>query len=237
MGSDSERMAITCAICASVSTVNTMVCQCAWPVCRAQACTARHSPPMSRPTPNMCCHMPCANRLSRGARGGRCMMPALGWLGRQCQAGQAVGHQVDPQDVDGQQRNGQQQQRREEDGPDLARVARHRVAHKLADVVVDAAAFAHRRDDGGEVVVQQHQARCLARHVGTALAHRNADIGAFEGRGVVHAVACHSHEVALGLQAPRRCGSSAPGPRGRRPAPVPRGRAVRHRPVWPGRRR
>ncbi|MNL63718.1 hypothetical protein D3C87_1878780 [compost metagenome] len=101
--------------------------------------------------------------------------------------------------MDGQQRHGQEEQWRKKDRPDLARVARHRVAHKLADVVVDAPAFAHRRDDGGEVVVQQDQARCFACHIGAAFAHGNADVGALERRGVVHAIARHGHEVALGL--------------------------------------
>ena len=39
------------------------------------ACVSSDVPPMSSPTHRMCCHMPCAKRLSAGGRGGRCMMP------------------------------------------------------------------------------------------------------------------------------------------------------------------
>jgi hypothetical protein len=40
---------------------------------------------------------------------------------------------------------------------DLACMVAEQVADELADVVVDRAAFFHRRDDAGEVVVGQHQ--------------------------------------------------------------------------------
>ena len=47
--------------------------------------------------------------------------------------------------------------------PDLAGVAGQHVADELADVVVDAPAFAHRGDDGGEIVVQQHHGATASR--------------------------------------------------------------------------
>ena len=125
---------------------------------------------------------------------------ALRRFRRQRQAGQAVGDQIDPQDVDRQQRNRQKNQRCQKQRPDLARVAGHGVAHKLADVVVNAPALAHRRHDGGKVVVQQHHAGGLTRHVGAALAHGHANVGALEGRGIVHAIAGHGDNFALRLQ-------------------------------------
>ena len=55
-------------------------------------------------------------------------------------------------------------------------------------------------DDGGEVVVQQHQAGGLAGHVRAAPAHGDADVGGLQGRGVVDAVAGHGHDLAVGLE-------------------------------------
>ena len=49
-------------------------------------------------------------------------------------------------------------------------------AHRGADVVVDVAALPDRRGDAGEAVVQQHDGGRFARHVGAALAHRDADV-------------------------------------------------------------
>ena len=80
MNSDSrsERIASTWPICDSVSTVNTMVCQCASRSWIAQACAQQATPPpISSPTQRMCCHMPWAKMLSFGGRGGRCMIAAL----------------------------------------------------------------------------------------------------------------------------------------------------------------
>jgi hypothetical protein len=54
--------------------------------------------------------------------------------------------------------------------------------------------------DGGEVVVEQHHVRRLARDVGAALAHRHADVGRLQRRRVVHAVAGHGGELAGRLQ-------------------------------------
>ena len=55
---------------------------------------------------------------------------------------------------------------------------------------------ADRADDRREVVVEQHERGGLARHVGAALAHGDADVGGLERRRVVHAVAGHRHDLA-----------------------------------------
>ncbi len=57
-----------------------------------------------------------------------------------------------------------------------------------------------RLDDRREVVVGEHHVRCLARHVGADVAHRHADVGALEGGRVVHAVAGHRDDLAVGLE-------------------------------------
>ena len=118
-----------------------------------------------------------------------------------------------------------------------------------------AAALAHRRDDGGEVVVGQDHVGRLLGDVGAGDAHRDADVGRLQRRRVVDAVAGHRDDVAVGLQrvddaqlvlrrdarvdrrarAPRRrtpasssASSSAPGERRARPAAtMPRSAAMR----------
>ena len=65
-------------------------------------------------------------------------------------------------------------------------------------------AFFHRRDNGGEVVVGQHDVGRLLGDVGPGDAHGNADVGRLQGRRVVDAVAGHRHDGALRAEAPAR---------------------------------
>ena len=74
------------------------------------------------------------------------------------------------------------------------------VEDELADVVVDAAAGRDGGDDRGEVVVGEHHRRRLAGDVGPGAAHRDADVRAAQGGGVVDAVAGHRDHEALGAQ-------------------------------------
>jgi hypothetical protein len=67
------------------------------------------------------------------------------------------------------------------------------VGHDLAQVVEDAPAHAHTAHDAAEVLVQQHQARSLARHVGAAHAHGDADVRGLQRGRVVDAVTRHRH--------------------------------------------
>ena len=62
------------------------------------------------------------------------------------------------------------------------------------------AAFLHRRDDRGEVVVGQHHVGRLLRHVGAGDAHRHADVGGLQRGRIVHAVAGHGDDRAARLQ-------------------------------------
>ena len=71
---------------------------------------------------------------------------------------------------------------------------------RLPQVVEDPAAEPHRGDDRGEVVVEQDQRRGLARDVGAATAHGDADVGGLERRRVVDAVASHRDHFAAGLE-------------------------------------
>ena len=70
------------------------------------------------------------------------------------------------------------------------------VHERLADIVEDAATFAHRRHDAREVVVRQHHVRGLARDLRARQSHRDPDVGLTERRCIVHAVTCHRHDGA-----------------------------------------
>ena len=97
----------------------------------------------------------------------------------QRQAGQAVGYEVNPEDVNGQQRHGQAKERRHKERHDFARAAGQDVADKLEDVVEDAAPVPHGVHDGGKVVVKQNHGRCLLGHLRAVDAHGHADVGVF----------------------------------------------------------
>ena len=58
----------------------------------------------------------------------------------------------------------------------------------------------HGLHDGGEVVVEQNHVGGFLRHLRTADAHGDADIGVFQGWRVIHAIAGHGHELVPGLQ-------------------------------------
>jgi hypothetical protein len=52
----------------------------------------------------------------------------------------------------------------------------------------------------GKVIVEQHQSGGFARHVGAAPAHRHADVRGLERGRIVHAVAGHRDDLAVGLE-------------------------------------
>ena len=127
------------------------------------------------------------------------------------QRGAGVGEQVDPQDLGGQQRHGHVLARAVSPmspapitpknivstSPAFDDSRYRRKERMLAKI---AAPLADRDHDRGEVVVgQDHVGRFLA-DVGPGHAHGDADVGRPEGGGVVHPVARHGHDVAVGLQ-------------------------------------
>ena len=77
---------------------------------------------------------------------------------------------------------------------------RQRVGQGPAQVGGDAAPQGHRRHQGADVVVEQHQIRRLPGHGGAVAPHGHADVGGLEGRGIVHAVAPHGHHLPRRLQ-------------------------------------
>ena len=134
-------------------------------------------------------------------------------LGAERGGGQRVGAEVEGEDLQHPEREREpaagdrpQQERRE-----LGDVVGEVVREELAGVEERRPAQPHRLDDGGEVVVEQHQVGRLAGHVGARATHRDADVGLLQRRAVVHAVAGHRDDVAARLQRPRRSGACAPG--------------------------
>ena len=111
-------------------------------------------------------------------------------LHAQGQGREAVGDEVDEQQVDGVE-EGEAQQGGEEHPQHLAHVAGQQEADGLADVVVNPAALGHGAHDGGKVVVGEDHVRHVFGDVGAGDAHADADIGGLDGGGVVDAVAGH----------------------------------------------
>ena len=74
------------------------------------------------------------------------------------------------------------------------------VEERALNVLEDVAAFAHRRHNRCEVVVQQDEVRRGAGYVGTSLTHRDADVGPVQGGRVVDTVTCHRDDGAVLLQ-------------------------------------
>src|SRR5699024_6495459 len=119
-------------------------------------------------------------------------------LHAQRQRGEAVGDQVDEQQVDGVQQS-EAQQGGAEHAQHLAHVGGQQELDGLADVGVDAAAFLHSAHDGGKVVVGQHHVGHVLGDVGAGDAHAHADVGRLDGGGVVDAVAGHGGDGAVAL--------------------------------------
>ncbi|TKW54492.1 hypothetical protein CTA1_5030 [Colletotrichum tanaceti] len=88
----------------------------------------------------------------------------------------------------------------DEERAGLGDVAGQDVQHELLDVVKHAAALLDGVEDRGEVVVGEDYVRGLLGHVGAALSHGDADIGALQTGGVVDAVARHGHEAPAPVQ-------------------------------------
>src|SRR5262249_16868960 len=79
-------------------------------------------------------------------------------------------------------------------------VNRENEARGLLKVVVNAPALAYGGHDGRELVVEQDQRGGLASHIRATVAHGDPDVGGFEGRRVVHAIAGHGHNLTGGLE-------------------------------------
>src|SRR3546814_17101769 len=78
----------------------------------------------------------------------------------------------------------------------FAAVGRQRPRDHLADIVIDRPPLVNRRDDGGEIVVQQNHFGGLTGGLGSLDAPGRADIGLLERGRVVDAVPGHGDDRA-----------------------------------------
>ena len=151
-----------------------------------------------------------------GGRGGRCMMSALRRLGGEREARKPVGHQVDPQDLDRQQRQRQPEQRCQEDRPDLAGVAREqRSARTCGCCRRSAAPLARRRTIVAKLSSSSTMSRrFLARRRCRSCPSR-CRCRRLQRRRIVDAVARHGDDLAPRLQRRRRSRALCSATRGR----------------------
>ena len=111
-----------------------------------------------------------------------------GFLRAEGERREQVGAEVDGQDL----HDGERQRDAEQDvaqvGDQLRYVGGEDVGDEVADVLEDGAPLLYGMHDGGEVVIQKHDVCSLAGHAGPGEPHRDADMGLFQGRRIVHAV-------------------------------------------------
>jgi hypothetical protein len=120
----------------------------------------------------------------------------FGNLGADRDPGQAVRHEVDPQDLPRQQRERHAEERADEHDEQLGESSGKAVADEPADVVEDAPALRDSRHEGPQAVIGEDDVGGFLGHLGAPPAHRHTDIGGSQGGRVVHTVAGHRDDVA-----------------------------------------
>jgi hypothetical protein len=88
----------------------------------------------------------------------------------------------------------------DQEGNDLGDGVGEDVDDELANVVVETTAGLDGRDDGGEVVVDEHHRGGFPADVGPGAAHGAPDVGPAQRGGVVDTVPGHGDDLALGAQ-------------------------------------
>ena len=144
-------------------------------------------------------HQPVEDRLVHRARRA-VQQPVLARLEGERHVLSAIRHEVQPEKLHGAQGQRLGEQCREQEDHHLRRAGRDQEIDDLADVGVSGAPLLDAGDDGGEIVVGDDEVGGVARHVGAALPHGDAEVGAAERRRIVHAVAGHCDDVAGGFQ-------------------------------------
>ena len=134
----------------------------------------------------------------------------LGRLAAQRERGQRLRAQVDREDLQHRQRQRDRAagEREDEERHDFGRRVGEDVEDELADVVVDLRPASTAATMRREVVVREHHGRRLAGHFRADQAHRDADVGAPQRRGVVDAVAGHRDDLVPWRAARPRCAAS-----------------------------
>ena len=117
---------------------------------------------------------------------------------RQCRKG--IGNQVNPKDMAGFQGRCQAAQNRQEHGHYFSQVGGKKENDGFLNIFVNPPPFHNGFFYGSEIIVCEYNIRSLLGHIRSCHPHGNADIRRFEGRRVVDAVACHSHNIPLFLK-------------------------------------
>ena len=115
---------------------------------------------------------------------------------------QQIGAEINGQDLHHREGGGDAEGHHRQERRGLREVRHQDVGDELADVAHHAAAEAHGLDDGGEVVVEQHDVGRFTGHVCSVFAHGQSHIRRPQRRGVVDAIAGHGHhlaQIAVGL--------------------------------------
>ena len=107
---------------------------------------------------------------------------------------------VQPKHLQGCYRQLQAQHGAQQDCHRGAAVHRQHEGQGLVQIEINGPALLHGRFDRGEVVVGQQHVGRFSGHLRAPLAHGDADVGLFEGRGVVDAIAGHGHHSSIGLE-------------------------------------
>mmetsp|Transcript_31445 Transcript_31445/g.70736 ORF Transcript_31445/g.70736 Transcript_31445/m.70736 type:complete len:393 (-) Transcript_31445:1730-2908(-) len=137
-------------------------------------------------------------RARVGVAGEKLLLQAwrsVGIFGGEGERGEGVHDKVDPQQLDDRDRALRQRcssDRREDAGDD---VDGELELEELADVVVDAASPLHRRDDGLEVVVEDHNVCRLLRHLRPVDEHGEPDVRLLQRRRVVGPIPRHCDDL------------------------------------------
>ena len=168
----------------------------AYPERSAQTYTASTATSMVAPSARLTASMWRLKSGSRGSRGGRRMTCASVFSASYTSVQAGIDHELEEHHVHGKEKQRPAEHERQERHAGRRHVHRDDVAHRVADVVVDAPPQPHGVDDRAEVVLEQHEMRGLARDVGAAAAHGDADVRGLERRRVVHAVAGHRDHFA-----------------------------------------
>ena len=100
----------------------------------------------------------------------------------------------------GREQDGQAKQQRQQRETSNRDMHREDEAYGLAQIVIDAATEFDRTHDRGEIIIEEYDRGGFARHIRSAPAHRNADMGGLERRRIIHAIARHCNNLAIGFQ-------------------------------------
>ncbi len=165
------------------------------PVCSSR--TMRNAASAAKPTTAPTATSPTTRRRPSNTVTPHEREVAAGRIARERDGGWAVGQQIDNQDLHDRKRSSEACHDRNGEQNNLAEVRREEERKKRTDVGGYPPSLAHRRDDGRELIVGENDRGSLTRRLGSALPHRDADMGATERRRIVDAVARHNDDLSV----------------------------------------